>query len=194
MKKFLILLSAVFVLNAQEVKTSDVKAEPTKPEQQEVEAPETDKKQEAKKETKKKSPLRISAANSSYNSKTGVGIFKRDVVVEDDSFYLECDEMHVFYSKASKKKKGGIEKIIAMQNVKIRQHPNTVVADKAVYLLQENTITLTGTDKERPILTGEDGQRMTADVFVVDRITGDFSGQNITIETLATEEVQDEKK
>ena len=190
MKKFLILLSAVFVLNAQEVKTGDVKAEPAKSEQQEVEAPESDK----KKEKKKKSPLRITAASSSYNSKTGLGIFKRDVVVEDDTFYLECDEMHVFYTKATKKKKAGMEKIIAMKNVKIRQHPNTVVADKAVYLLQENTITLTGTDKERPILTGEDGQRMTADVFVVDRITGDFSGQNITIETLATEEVQDEKK
>jgi lipopolysaccharide export system protein LptA len=100
--------------------------------------------------------------------------------------------MHVFYVKATKKKKGGIEKIVAMRNVKIRQHPNTANADKAVYVLSENTITLTGTEKERPHLIGEDGQRMTADVFVVDKLTGDVSGQNISIEAVTTQGEEEE--
>ena len=194
MKKFLIFLATIFVLNAQEVNKDDVPAGQAKPEQLEVEAPDTVKKEEVKKEKKKKSPLRIKAADSSYNSKTGLGIFKRNVVVEDDTFYLECDEMHVFYAKATKNKKAGMEKIIALKNVKIRQHPNTAKADKAVYILEDNTITLTGTPEERPVVTGEDGQRMTADVFVVNRITGDVSGQNISIEAIPTEETSEEQK
>jgi len=190
MKKFLILLFLSVVLNAQQIEKKEVSPQPDKSNETES----IEEKKQDKTKPKKKAPLKIQAASSTYNSKQGLAIFKRDVVVEDDSFYLECDEMHVFYAKATKKKKGGIEKIIAMKNVKIRQHPNTAFADKAVYILNENTITLTGTEKERPVLTGEDGQRMTADVFVVDRITGDVSGNNIAIEAIPTEESEEDDK
>ena len=141
-------------------------------------------KDEAKKdEKKKKVPLRIQSESSSYNSKKGLAIFKRNVVVEDGDFYLECDEMHVFYSKATKTTKGGIEKIVAIDNVKIRQSPNTATATKAVYLLKDQTITLTGTEKEKPVLISEDGQRMKSDFFIIHRETETIESGQVTIES-----------
>ena len=140
-------------------------------------------KDEAKKEKKKKVPLRIQSESSSYNSKKGLAIFKRNVVVEDGDFYLECDEMHVFYSKATKTTKGGIEKIVAIDNVKIRQSPNTATATKAVYLLKDQTITLTGTEKEQPVLISEDGQRMKSDFFIIHRESETIESGQVTIES-----------
>ena len=140
-------------------------------------------KDEAKKEKKKKVPLRIQSESSSYNSKKGLAIFKRNVVVEDGEFYLECDEMHVFYSKATKTTKGGIEKIVAIDNVKIRQSPNTATATKAVYLLKDQTITLTGTEKEQPVLISEDGQRMKSDFFIIHRESETIESGQVTIES-----------
>ena len=180
-------------LKSSKTKSEEPKAEEPK-EKSEVESTEAKKddskeegeesKDEAKKdEKKKKVPLRIQSESSSYNSKKGLAIFKRNVVVEDGDFYLECDEMHVFYSKATKTTKGGIEKIVAIDNVKIRQSPNTATATKAVYLLKDQTITLTGTEKEKPVLISEDGQRMKSDFFIIHRETETIESGQVTIES-----------
>jgi len=204
MKQFLFILCFGLMLQAQDLtlgepltssktKSEESKAEEPK-ENAEVESTEAKKddskeegeesKDEAKKdEKKKKVPLRIQSESSSYNSKKGLAIFKRNVVVEDGDFYLECDEMHVFYSKATKTTKGGIEKIVAIDNVKIRQSPNTATATKAVYLLKDQTITLTGTEKEKPVLISEDGQRMKSDFFIIHRETETIESGQVTIES-----------
>ena len=204
MKQFLFILCFGLMLQAQDLtlgepltssktKSEEPKAEEPK-EKAEVESTEAKKddskeegeesKDEAKKdEKKKKVPLRIQSESSSYNSKKGLAIFKRNVVVEDGDFYLECDEMHVFYSKATKTTKGGIEKIVAIDNVKIRQSPNTATATKAVYLLKDQTITLTGTEKEKPVLISEDGQRMKSDFFIIHRETETIESGQVTIES-----------
>ncbi|MDD7986644.1 LptA/OstA family protein [Lentisphaera marina] len=204
MKQFLLILCFGLVLQAQELSLGEpLKTSEPEPTEQEVEkAKETEessetktekadtekssdteaKKDEEKKVEKKKVPLRIKSESSSYNGKKGLAIFKRNVVVEDGDFYLECDEMHVFYSKATKTKKGGIEKIVAIDNVKIRQSPNTATSDKAVYLLTDQTITLTG----NPVLIGEDGQKMKSDHFIIHRETETIESGPVTIESDAS--------
>jgi lipopolysaccharide transport protein LptA len=174
----------------EKAKTSDLEEKKTTPSKDsEKTSEDTEGKAEKdgeQKPAKKKVPLRIQSESSSYNGKKGLAIFKRNVVVEDGDFYLECDEMHVFYSKATKTKKGGIEKIVAIDNVKIRQSPNTATATKAVYLLIDQTITLTGTEKEQPVLVGEDGQKMKSDFFIIHRETETIESGQVTIESDAS--------
>ncbi|WDE97579.1 LptA/OstA family protein [Lentisphaera profundi] len=207
MKQFLIVLLFAMVLSAQETEAiksveQDSKLEKPLSDKETLKSKEGEKDTTgakegekdttgAKKPEVKKVPLRIQASSSSYNSKKGIAIFKRNVVVEDGDFYLECDEMHIFYSKAikateatAKQKatpatKGGIEKIVAIDNVKIRQSPNTATSDKAVYLLKDQTITLTG----NPILISEDGQKMKSDHFVIHRDSETIESGPITIES-----------
>ncbi len=161
-----------------EEKAVEAKAEDTKP-SEDTESKEGAESRANKKKKSKKKPLRITASTSTYNSKEGKAIFKENVVVEDVDFYLECDEMHVFYRKATKDQPGGIERIIAIRNVKIKQTPNTASSDRAVYLLADQTITLTG----NPILTGDDGQKMKSDHFIIHRDSEVIESGPVTIES-----------
>ena len=114
---------------------------------------------------KAKVPLRIKAETSVYDSKNGTVIFKKNVQVEDAQFRMECDEMTVYFKKeqnADKQGKGKIEKIVAVKNVKLYQAPNTGTADQAVYLLDQETVTLTG----NPVLY-KDGQQPIRSTYFI---------------------------
>lgn len=134
---------------------------------------------------KKKVPLRMSADTSSYDAKTGLITFRDNVVIEDVRFRLECKTMVIHYHKKMKeqKEKGakagiektkeqkeksaktGIEKIIATGGVKIIQPDNQATADRAVYLFDEQTITLLGS----PIVKYKDGRELRSSEIVYDR-------------------------
>jgi lipopolysaccharide transport protein LptA len=137
--------------------------------EQEVPQP-TDPKPVKEKSIKKKVPLRMSADTSNYDAKTGLITFQDNVVIEDVKFRLECNKMVIHYHKKTKEQKekgqkAGIEKIVATQGVKIIQPDNQATADRAIYLFDEQTVTLQGS----PIVKYKDGRELRSSEIVYDR-------------------------
>ena len=173
MRYFKILLCLIFSasLSAAETKNPAVETGQEKTTKAAETGQEKETKAPEKKESiKKKVPIRMSADTSSYDAKTGLITFRDNVVIEDVRFRLECAQMVIYYHKktSEQKKKGekaGIEKIVATKNVKIIQPDNQATADKAVYLFDEQTVTLTGS----PIVKYKDGRELQATEIIYDR-------------------------
>ncbi len=92
-------------------------------------------------------PIEIKAQTLKSDQKAGVTVFEGSVVATQADTTLKADRMEVHTDD-----KGTITKIIAMGNVMLKKQNQTITAEQAEYIHQDETIIFTG----NPVARSED--------------------------------------
>ncbi len=85
-------------------------------------------------------PIIITSETLTINKKENQAFFKGSVVAKKDNVTIFSDNMLVNYDETGTK----IKTIEASGNVKVLKDTRTILADRAVYIAEEDSITFTG--------------------------------------------------
>jgi len=90
-------------------------------------------------------PIRITSAQLEVDNKSGVILFKGNVVAKQGEMTIYADASQVFYEK--KEEGNEVREIVATGNVRIQEGNRLATAQKAVFINEEQKIILTGQPK-----------------------------------------------
>ncbi|OHB28321.1 MAG: lipopolysaccharide transport periplasmic protein LptA [Desulfuromonadaceae bacterium GWC2_58_13] len=122
-------------------------------------------------------PIEIASDRLEGNDQTGTAKFSGTVVAKQGDVTIYAEELDVYYQTGSRL----IEKVVALNGVRIVQGERIATGDKAVFFNQQGKVVLTGEPKvhqgqdfvqgdeitvflneERSVVTGKEGARVNA--------------------------------
>jgi lipopolysaccharide export system protein LptA len=122
-------------------------------------------------------PIEIASDRLEGNDQTGNAKFSGNVVAKQGEVTIYAEELSIYYQSGSR----DIEKIVALNGVRIVQGERTATGDKAIFFNQQGKVVLSGSPKvhqgqdfvqgdeitvflneERSVVTGKEGGRVNA--------------------------------
>ncbi|WP_432821093.1 lipopolysaccharide transport periplasmic protein LptA [Trichloromonas sp.] len=122
-------------------------------------------------------PIEIASDRLEGNDQAGNAKFSGNVVAKQGDVTIYAEELHIYYQSGSR----GIDKVIALNGVRIVQGERIATGDKAVFFNQQGKVVLSGGPKvhqgkdfiqgdeitvflneERSVVTGKEGGRVNA--------------------------------
>ncbi|MFN2257164.1 MAG: lipopolysaccharide transport periplasmic protein LptA [Desulfuromonadaceae bacterium] len=137
-------------------------------------------------------PVDITSDFLEVDDKTGIFVFRGDVVAKQDSATIYSDQLDVYYTQKKETKDAAgtadtqsrsIEKIVARGSVKIVQEERIATGERAEYVYAEGAVILTGSPKVvqgNNTIAGEkitvylDGKRSIVEGGVRERVQATF--------------------
>jgi lipopolysaccharide export system protein LptA len=122
-------------------------------------------------------PIEIASDRLEGNDQTGSAKFSGSVVAKQGNVTIYAEELSIYYQSGSR----DIEKIVALNGVRIVQGERTATGNKAIFFNQQGKVVLSGSPKvhqgqdfiqgdeitvflneERSVVTGKEGGRVNA--------------------------------